>query len=380
MSLRSSIYTPDDEVLREQIVRFCEREIEPHGEAWEEAGTFPRELYNAAGNAGLLGLGFAEEYGGAGGDILHYCMVREELSRTGFAGVRVGLMAHGIGLPPVLKHGPEELKRLVAPAVLAGDRIICLAISEPNAGSDVANIITKAERDGEDYIVNGEKAFISNGVRADYYTTAVRTGGAGRHGISVLLIPRDTPGLTQTAMRKGGWWTSDTAVVHFDNCRVPAKNIVGVENEGFMVIMENFNLERLGIAASVLGLTRCAYQETKRYAHERRAFGQYLRDHQVVRHKLVDMTIRIQAMEAMLDACIWKVRQGDAAVADISRLKAFVGSEHEACAADAVQIHGGAGIMRGCKVERIFRESKILSIGGGSSEVMKDLVARQIGI
>ena len=193
MAIRSPLYTEDDDALREQIVHFCEREIEPHGEAWEEAGTFPRALYNKAGDAGLLGLGFPEDYGGAGGDVLHYCMVREEISRTGYAGVRVGLMAHGIGLPPVIKHGSEQIKREVGPQVLCGDKIICLAISEPNAGSDVANIITRAQRDGDDYIVNGEKAFISNGVRADYYTTAVRTGGDGRHGISVLLIPRDTP-------------------------------------------------------------------------------------------------------------------------------------------------------------------------------------------
>ncbi len=380
MSLRSAIYTEEDDALRDQIVRFCEREILPNGEAWEEAGEFPRELFVKAGEAGMLGIGFPEEYGGAGGDVLHYCMVREELARTGFAGVRVGLMVHGIGLPPIIKHGPEDLKQAIGPRVLSGERIICLAISEPNAGSDVANIITRADRAGDDYIVNGEKAFISNGVRADYYTTAVRTGEDGRHGISVLLIPRDTPGLTQTPMKKAGWWTSDTAIVHFDNCRVPATNIIGEQNRGFKVIMENFNLERLGIAASVLGITRCAYQETLRYAHQRRAFGRFLRDHQVVRHKLVDMTIRIQAMEAMLDTCIWKVRQGDAAVPDISRLKAFVGTEHEKVAADAVQIHGGAGIIRGNKVERIFRESKILSIGGGSTEVMKDLVARQIGI
>ncbi len=380
MALRAAIYSDEDEVLRDQIVRFCEREILPNGEGWEEAGSFPRELYQKAGEAGLLGIGFPEELGGAGGDVLHYCMVREELSRAGFAGVRVGLMAHGIGLPPVIRHGPEELKRRIAPEVLAGEKISCLAISEPNAGSDVASIITRADRDGADYIVNGEKAFISNGVRADYYTTAVRTGGPGRAGLSVLLIPRDTVGLTQTPMKKSGWWTSDTAVVHFDNCRVPVSHLIGVENQGFKVIMENFNLERLGIAASVLGLTKCAYEETLRYAHERRAFGQYLRDHQVVRHKLVDMTIRIQAMEAMLDTCVWKVRQGDQAIADIARLKAFIGTEHEKVAADAVQIHGGAGIIRGNKVERIFRESKILSIGGGSTEVMKDLVAKQVGI
>ena len=311
MSIRSPIYTDDDDTLRDQITRFCEREILPYGEDWEEAGEFPRELYRKAGAAGLLGLGFPEQYGGAGGDVLHYCMVREEIARTGFAGVRVGLMAHGIGLPPVIRHGHEAMRHEVGPQILSGDKIICLAISEPNAGSDVANIVTRAERDGDHYVVNGEKAFISNGVRADFYTTAVRTGGDGREGISLLLIPpRGTRSLGQTAMKKSGWWTSDTAIVHFDNCRVPAANLIGEENKGFMAIMHNFNLERLGIAASVLGMTRCAYDEARRYAHERRAYGMLLRDHQVVRHKLVDMTIRIQAMEAMLDNAIWKVAPG----------------------------------------------------------------------
>ncbi|MGI9478293.1 MAG: acyl-CoA dehydrogenase family protein [Hyphomicrobiaceae bacterium] len=380
LTQRHAIYTEEDEALRQQIVRFCREEIEPHGEAWEEAGTFPRELYEKAGRAGLLGISFPEELGGSGGDLRHYCLVREELSRTGFAGVRVGLMVHGIGLPPVIRHAPQPLKEMVAPEVLSGRKLICLAISEPNAGSDVANIITTATRDGADYIVNGEKAFISNGVRADYYTTAVRTGGPGRGGLSILLIPRDTPGLTQTPLKKIGWWTSDTAIVHFDNCRVPAAHIVGEENRGFMAIMHNFNLERLGIAASMLGSTRCLFAETRAYVAERQAYGQALREHQVVRHKLVDMSTSIQAMEAMLDNAIWKVLNGDPAVSDISRIKAFFAQEHERCAADAVQLHGGAGMIRGIKVERIFRESKILSIGGGSTEVMKDLVARQEGI
>jgi acyl-CoA dehydrogenase len=176
LTRRNSLYSEGDEMLRQQILRFCTTEIEPFGEVWEEAGEFPRDLYTKAGDAGLLGIGFVEEYGGAGGDLVHYCLVREMLCAAGFSGVRVGLMAHGIGLPPVVNHGPQAMRMEVAPRVLSGEKIICLAISEPNAGSDVANIITKAKRVGEEYVVSGEKAFISNGVRADYYTTAVRTG------------------------------------------------------------------------------------------------------------------------------------------------------------------------------------------------------------
>ncbi len=377
---RHPMYDEDTETIREQLRRFIATEIEPYGEEWEEAGTFPLELYQKAGAAGILGLGFDEAYGGAGGDILYYCLAREELARGGFAGVRVGLMVHGIGLPPILALGTEEMKQMVAPAVLAGEKLICLAISEPDAGSDVANIKTVAQRDGDHYVVNGQKMFISNGMRADYYTVAVRTGGPGMEGLSLLLVDKGAEGFSQTPLQKSGWWTSDTATLYFDDCRVPAENIIGAENAGFKGIMRNFNLERLGIAATILGSTKCLLDETTRYASERQTFGKYLREHQVVRHKLVDIAIRIQAMEGMLDAAIWKVMQGETAIPEIAMLKAFTATEHEKCAADAVQIHGGAGIIRGSKVERAFRESKILSIGGGSTEVMKDLASRQLGI
>ncbi|MDF1720782.1 MAG: acyl-CoA dehydrogenase family protein [Minwuia sp.] len=378
MSLRHPIYTEDTDTIRDQIRRFCDQEIEPHGETWEEEGTFPRELYKKAGDAGLLGLGFPEEYGGGGG-ILFYCLVREEVAATGFGGVRVGLMAHGIGLPPVLNLGSEALKRRIAPEVLRGDKIICLAISEPNGGSDVANIKTTARADGDHYVVNGEKAFISNGVRADYMSVAVRTGGEGMGGVSLLLIEADTPGISRTNMRKSGWWSSDTAQITFDNVRVPKGNLLGPENGGFRGIMNNFNLERLGIAATQIGTSRCAYNEAVRYAHERMTFGRHLSEFQVVRHKLVEMAMRIQSMEAQTDTLIWRVMQGESCIAEIAMLKAYCGAAHEWIAAEAAQIFGGASVLRGHKVERIFRESKILTIGGGSTEVMKDLASRQLG-
>jgi len=379
-SSRHPMYTEETDIIREQIRRFCEREIIPHGEQWEEEGTFPRELYTKAGEAGLLGLGFGEAYGGAGGGMLYYCLAREELSLAGFAGVRVGLMAHGIGLPPVMHNGSEEMKRRVAPAVLSGKRIICLAISEPEAGSDVANLRTVAKRDDDHFIVNGSKMFISNGVRADYYTTAVRTGGQGMDGLSLLLIERDTPGLSTTSLKKSGWWTSDTAAIYFDDCRVPAANLIGAENAGFKGIMNNFNIERLGIVATVLGQAKCVYEATRKYTAERKTFGKHLREHQVVRHKLIDMATAIQAMEANLDAVLWRVLQGETCIPEIAMLKNFVTGCHERICSEAVQLHGGAGIIRGHEVERAFRESKILSIGGGSTEVMKDLAARQLGL
>lgn len=379
MARRHPIYDADADAIREQIRRFVAEEIEPHGERWEEEGGFPRDLYLKAGVAGLLGLGFPEEYGGAGGGLLFYCLAREELAAAGFAGVRVGLMAHGIGLPPVLKLASEAVRQEIAPPVLAGEKIICLAISEPDAGSDVSNIRTTARRDGDHYVVNGAKAFISNGVRADYITAAVRTGGAGMAGVSLLVIPGDTPGLTRTNMKKVGWWTSDTADMWFDDARVPAAYLLGEENAGFRGIMNNFNLERLGIAASLIGISRCAYEETVKYAHVRQTFGQPLAGHQVVRHKLVEMAMGIEAMQAMTDNLIWRVSEGETCIAEIAMLKAFCGETHQKIASEAAQIFGGAGMIRGHKVERIFRESKILNIGGGSTEVMKDLASRQLG-
>jgi len=379
MARRHPIYDADADAIREQIRRFIAEEIEPNGERWEEEGGFPRELYLKAGAAGLLGLGFAEEYGGAGGGIVFYCLAREELAASGFAGVRVGLMAHGIGLPPVLKLASEAVRQEIAPSVLAGEKIICLAISEPDAGSDVSNIRTAARRDGDHYVVNGAKAFISNGVRADYITAAVRTGGPGMAGVSLLVIPGDAPGVTRNNMKKIGWWTSDTAEIGFEDVRVPARYLLGEENAGFKGIMNNFNLERLGIAASLIGVSRCAYEETVKYAHIREAFGQKLAAHQVVRHKLVEMAMGIEAMQAMTDSLIWRVSAGETCIAEIAMLKAFCGETHQKIASEAAQMFGGAGMIRGHKVERIFRESKILNIGGGSTEVMKDLASRQLG-
>ncbi len=379
MAARHPIYDADSDAIREQIRRFIAEEIEPHGEQWEEAGTFPRELYLKAAEAGILGLGFDEAYGGAGGDILYYCLAREELAAAGFAGVRVGLMAHGIGLPPVLKLGTEALRQEIAPAVLAGEKIIALAISEPDAGSDVANIRTTARRDGDAYVVNGAKLFISNGVRADYLTTAVRTGGPGMAGVSLLVIPGASAGLTRTNLKKVGWWTSDTAEIGFQDVRVPARFLLGEENAGFRGIMNNFNLERLGIAASLIGISRCAYNEAVVYAHQRKTFGKPLASFQVIRHKLVDMAMGLEAMQGMTDNLIWRVQNGETCIAEIAMLKAFCGETHERIAAEAAQIFGGAGMIRGHKVERIFRESKILSIGGGGAEVMKDLASRHLG-
>ena len=272
------------------------------------------------------------------------------------------------------------MKARVLPQILSGKKISALAITEPSGGSDVANLRTKARRDGDDYVVNGEKTFITSGMRADYLTIAVRTGGAGAGGVSLLLIEGDTPGLSRTPLKKMGWWASDTATLHFDDCRVPAENLLGEEGQGFKIIMHNFNGERLGMAAGCTAAARVCLEEAIAYAKERNTFGKPLAQHQVIRHKLVDMAQRVAASQAMLEMLAWRLEQGESPVAEICMLKNQATQTMAFCASEAVQIFGGAGFMRGIKVERIYREVKVNAIGGGSEEIMKDLASRQMGL
>ncbi|MBP7063014.1 acyl-CoA dehydrogenase family protein [Ferrovibrio sp.] len=379
MPQASPYYSAEHEAFREQLRRFVAREIEPYADAWDEAGEFPRELYRKAAAIGLLQLNFPEAYGGVKADRFFAVIAGQELARGGAGGVCASLLSHTIGAPPIAKLGSDELKARVLPGILAGEKISALAITEPGGGSDVANLRTTARRDGDDYVVKGEKTFITSGMRADYYTVAVRTGGPGMGGISLLLIERDTPGFTRTPLRKMGWWASDTATLHFDECRVPAANLIGAENAGFLGIMLNFNDERLGLSASCAGFARTAYDEAVAYARQRETFGKPLIKHQVIRHKLVDMAQQIHATEAMLENIAWRLDQGESPVAELCMLKNQATQTLAFCASEAVQIFGGAGYMRGAKVERIYREVKVNAIGGGAEEIMKDLASRQLG-
>lgn len=376
---KSPYYTAEHEAFRDQLRRFVDREIAPFVDQWDEAGEFPRDLYRKAAEIGLLQLNFPEEYGGIGADRFYAIIASQELARAGSGGVAASLMSHTIGAPPVAKLGSAALKEKVLRPVLAGEKISALAITEPGGGSDVANLKTTARRDGDHYIVRGEKTFITSGMRADFYTVAVRTGGPGMGGISLLLIERDTPGFTRTPLKKMGWWASDTATLHFDDCRVPAENLIGAENAGFMGIMLNFNDERLGLAASSIGFARAAYEEALDYAKLRETFGKPIIRHQVIRHKLVDMAQRIEASQAMLERIAWALDQGESPIAELCMLKNQATQTMAFCASEAVQILGGAGYMRGCKSERIYREVKVNAIGGGTEEIMKDLASRQLG-
>jgi acyl-CoA dehydrogenase len=376
----SPYYTEDHEAFRTQVRRFVEKACVPNIEKWEAAGELPRELHKKAAEAGILGIGYPEDCGGLGiEDPFYGIVLTEELARAGSGGLIASLMSHGIATPPIAKAGTPEQKRRFAAPVLAGDKIAALAITEPSGGSDVAALKTTAVRDGDHYVVNGSKTFITSGMRADLITTALRTGGEGMNGVSLLVIEGDTPGLSRTPLHEMGWWCSDTATLYFENCRVPVANRIGAENAGFMAIMLNFNNERIMLAAQAWAFAQVCYEEALAYARERQTFGKPLIRNQVIRHKLADMKMRIDAVKAQLDLLTWRVTQGALPVAELSLLKNLATETLERVAGEAMQVLGGAGYIRGSKTERIYRETKVLTIGGGSREIMYDLAARQMG-
>ena len=383
-------FTPEHVQFRDTVRDWVSREIAPNARDWDEAGGFPRELYKKASALGILGLDYAEEHGGTPSDLFYHLILSEELARAGAGGVSASLMSHSIGLPPIKVYGSPALQARVIPQVLSGDKIAALAVTEPSGGSDVASLKTTAVRQsdnaGDHYVVNGEKVFITSGMRADFITVAVRTDPAnkGAGGISALLIEGDTPGLSRTKLDKMGWWASDTAHLRFDNCRVPVANLIGEEHKGFKTFMTNFNGERLGMAAQAVGYAQTCFEEALDWARQRQTFGIALSERQVIRHKLMDMLRSIDVARCHVYDLAWAQmhNHGDAGqrVARIALAKVQSTQCMQFCADTAVQILGGMGFMRGTKSERIYREVKVMMIGGGSEEIMKDLAARQLGI
>jgi acyl-CoA dehydrogenase len=376
----SPFYRDEHDQWRATLRRWVATEIEPYLDEWERVRAFPRDLYAKAAQIGLLQLGYPEEYGGIDSDPFMNVVSGEELGRAGSGGLSAGLLSHTIAAPPLVAVGSAELKARTLPAILRGEKIAALAITEPSGGSDVARLKTTARREGDHYIVNGSKIFITSGMRADFYTVAVRTGGPGLGGISLLLLERDMPGFTRTAVEKMGWHCSDTATLYFDDVRVPIANLIGEENAGFSAIMRNFNSERMGLATSAIATAQAAFDDALAYARDRETFGKRLADHQVIRHKLVEMARAINAARAYRDILAWRLGQGESPVAEICMLKVQATTTLELCAREAAQILGGASYLLGTKIERIYREVRVLAIGGGSEEIMRDLAARQMGI
>ncbi|KAI8813727.1 acyl-CoA dehydrogenase/oxidase [Cladochytrium replicatum] len=398
---QSPYYKESHRRLRAVVRSFVAKEIMPYCYEWDEAKQIPKSLFKKAADAGILGGIVGSPWskyahrGPAAGikpeefDGFHEFIICDELSRCGSGGVLWGLIGGlGIGLPAILHFGSEELKQRIAPGCLDGTKNICLAVTEPYAGSDVANLKCEAKKtaDGKHYILNGEKKWITNGVFADYFTVACRTGGEGMNGISLLVVSRDMPGVSTRHMPCMGVWASGTSYVTFEDVKVPVENLIGKENKGFRLIMYNFNHERMGIAIQATRFARVCYEEALKYSHKRRTFGKKLVDHPVIRQKLAHMARQIEATHAWMETLIYQATRMPAEMqmlklgGPIALLKAQSTQTFEYCAREAAQIFGGLSYSRGGqgeKVERLYREVRAYAIPGGSEEIMLDLGIRQ---
>lgn len=377
----AGVLSTEQQDLAASAAEFTRREIVPYLTDWEEQGRIPRELHAAAGRQDFLGVGFPEEVGGAGGDLLDSLAMQEGFFAAGASsGLMAGLFTGGIALPHIATRGTDDLvDRYVRPAI-AGETIGALGVTEPGGGSDVAGLATRAERDGDHYVVTGEKTFITSGLRADFVTTAVRTGGPGAGGISLLVVDTDTPGFTASGpLKKMGWWCSDTATLTFDHARVPAANLVGEEGAGFAQLAEQFVIERLALAVHGYGIAARALALTTAYAQERETFGEPLASRQVVQHRLVEMHRRVEVARTYARNVAARHVAGESVIADACLAKQTAVETAVAVCDDAVQLHGGAGYLRESEVERHYRDARILPIGGGATEVLTDLAGRLLG-
>lgn len=375
--------TEEHAAIRATARRFAQAHIASHAAQWEEDEEFPVELYEVAARAGVTGIGYPEALGGQGGDLGHVLVASEELILAGRSvGTVVGLGTHAIALPPILRFGTHEQQaRFVTPCLRDGT-ISALAITEPGGGSDVASLTTRAVRDGDHYVITGAKTFITSGTRAHFVTTAVRTGGEGHGGISLVVIEQGTPGFGVSAkLKKTGWWASDTAELRFDGCRVPVANRIGPEHGAFPMLMMNFAAERLHLAGQCVAIAELAYREAIAYARARQAFGKPIMGFQVTRHKLADMASRIAAARALTgEVCVRALRGEDIAVAGLAAKAKNVASDMCSFVCDqAVQIHGGHGYMRETLVERLYRDARLYPIGGGTREIMNEVIAKTEG-
>ena len=380
--MRNPFDTEERKTFREMVSKFLEAEIWPYVDEWDEAGEYPHEINEKVCELGVFGFGIDEKYGGLGFDDQFMRKdVSVEMGRTSAGGLFASVGSRNIMLGPLTELANEEIKLKALPDLMSGKKGGSLGITEPGGGSDVARMKTTARKDGNEWVLNGSKTFITGGMQASYFVVGARTGKEGLGGISLFFVEADTPGFTRSSIdKKMGWWSSDTATLYFDNCRIPADNLMGEENKGFLAIMNNFNYERYMMGAQMLGMAKRCFEECVQYSQERQTFGKNLIEHQVIRHKLADMSAKIDAMDAYLNQVAHLMNDGEMPVAEISKIKFYCSECIESIASEAMQIFGGAGYLRGNAVERIYREVKVMAIGGGSKEIMKDLTVKQLGL
>ncbi len=380
--MKASIHDrPEHAELRRQVARFVAQEVEPNALAWDEAGFVPRDVLRKMGALGWLGLCHPAEHGGAGADMITNVVFQEALSRSTSGGFVVTVLVHTDMASPHLVHGgSDEQRARWLPKIVAGECITAIAVTEPDAGSDVASIRSRATRDGGDYVLDGTKMYITNGVHADLVFVAARTDreAKGSRGLSIFAVERATAGLrVGRALKKQGWLASDTAELVFENCRVPAANRLGEENAGFYAIMRNFQTERIALSSMAVGHCLTALDLTFRYVNERKAFDAPLWQQQTIRQRLSMLAAKVAAARQFLYHCAWQVDQGVENVREVSMLKALTGELVNEVMHDCQQFHGGMGYMRESPIERLVRDARILAIGGGATEVMLEEVAKR---
>ena len=378
-NLKTNIFTtPEHELLRSQVDRFITREVEPYAAAWEDEGCVPREVLRKMGAAGLFGLMYDTQYGGAQADALTNLVFAEALSQSTFGGFIITVLVHTDMASPHLHHaGSAAQKAQYLPGVVSGDLITAVGISEPGAGSDVAGMRTTARREGDEWVINGTKMYITNGVHANVYFVAAKTGTA-RHDMSMFIVEKGTPGFTVgRALKKTGWLSSDTAELIFDNVRIPAGNLLGEEGKGFYSVMKNFQTERIALGAMAVGHCTRALELTLDHVRQRQAFGATLWDKQTIRHRIAMLDAKTRAARQFMYHCAWSVTQGHDIVQEVSMLKALTGELVNEVLQTCQQFHGGMGFIRETPIERLWRDARVLGIGGGATEVMLEEVAKR---
>jgi acyl-CoA dehydrogenase len=379
--LRSPHFTEEHELLRTQIRRFVDEVVRPNGEAWEEEGNIPREPLRRMGELGFLGLRHETEYGGSGADALYSTILAEELGRSSFGGFSATVLVHtDMASPHIANAGSKEQKQRYLPDICSGTLLTAVAVSEPDAGSDVAGMRTSARRDGDHWVLNGAKMFITNGINADLLFVAAKTDpkAKGSRGVSMFIVERDTAGFSVgRKLRKQGWRSSDTAELVFEDCRIPASALLGAENRGFYAIMQNFQNERLVLSAMAVGEADEALRLTREYVKNRKAFGQTLWDKQTIRQRLSMLEAKVEAARQLLYHAAWRMSQDLDSVREVSMLKAFSAELANETMYTCQQFHGGFGYIQESTIERMVRDARVLSIGGGATEVMLDEVAKR---